>query len=145
MTLREVLAENLKRHRLATGLSQEELAHRADIDRTYVSSLERGRYSASIDKIESLIAPSVSSRRAMVERKRFSAWTSVAIGPEQRRLRLVGAVGAAQALDRGVGLPARLEQIVDAQPLVPCAQDRHGSCARCRRRRRRPGCASRRP
>ncbi|MEQ1725888.1 MAG: helix-turn-helix transcriptional regulator [Sphingopyxis sp.] len=54
MKLREVLATNLKRFRLAAGLSQEELAHRAHLDRTYVSSLERGRYSASIDKIESL-------------------------------------------------------------------------------------------
>jgi transcriptional regulator with XRE-family HTH domain len=54
MTLREVLATNLKRLRLAAGLSQEELAHRAHLDRTYVSSLERGRYSASIDKIENL-------------------------------------------------------------------------------------------
>jgi transcriptional regulator with XRE-family HTH domain len=54
MTLREVLAINLKRFRLAAGLSQEELAHRAHLDRTYVSSLERGRYSASIDKIENL-------------------------------------------------------------------------------------------
>ena len=54
MNLRGVLATNLKRFRLAAGLSQEELAHRADIDRTYVSSLERGRYSASVDMIESL-------------------------------------------------------------------------------------------
>lgn len=54
MKLREVLATNLKRLRLAAGLSQEELANRADIDRTYVSSLERGRYSASIDMLESL-------------------------------------------------------------------------------------------
>lgn len=54
MKLREVLATNLKYFRLAAGLSQEELAHRAHLDRTYVSSLERGRYSASIDKIESL-------------------------------------------------------------------------------------------
>ncbi|MBF9151691.1 helix-turn-helix transcriptional regulator [Novosphingobium sp. 1Y9A] len=56
MKLREVLAANLKRLRLAANLSQEELAHRADIDRTYVSSLERGRYSASVDMIESLAA-----------------------------------------------------------------------------------------
>lgn len=56
MKLREVLATNLKHYRLAAGMSQEELAHRADIDRTYVSSLERGRYSASIDTLESLSA-----------------------------------------------------------------------------------------
>ena len=39
--------------------------------------------------------------------------------PEQRRLRLVGSIAAAQALDGGVGLPSRLQQIMDAQPLVP--------------------------
>ena len=38
--------------------------------------------------------------------------------PEQRRLRLVGAVGAAEALNGGVGLPAGLEQIMDAQAPV---------------------------
>lgn len=54
MALREVLAENLKRHRLAAGLSQEELAHRAEIDRTYVSSLERCQYAATIDMLEKL-------------------------------------------------------------------------------------------
>ena len=54
MTLREVLAENLKRHRSETGLSQEELAHRAEIDRTYVSSLERCQYAATVDIIEKL-------------------------------------------------------------------------------------------
>ena len=56
MKLREVLAANLKHYRLAASMSQEELAHRADIDRTYVSSLERGRYSASVDMLESLSA-----------------------------------------------------------------------------------------
>jgi|TARA_Y100000815_G_C13139654_1_gene423804 transcriptional regulator with XRE-family HTH domain len=32
-------------------MSQEELAHRADIDRTYVSLLERRVYSATIDTL----------------------------------------------------------------------------------------------
>lgn len=54
MRLREVLAKNLKRHRLAAGLSQEELAHRAEVDRTYVSSLERCNYAATVDVIEKL-------------------------------------------------------------------------------------------
>ena len=56
MRLREVLAKNLKRLRLAAELSQEDLAHRAEIDRTYVSSLERGRYSATVDMLERLAA-----------------------------------------------------------------------------------------
>jgi transcriptional regulator with XRE-family HTH domain len=39
---------------VASGLSQEELADAAGIDRTYVSALERCRYSASIDVLERL-------------------------------------------------------------------------------------------
>ena len=54
MSIREVLARNLKRYRAARGLSQEELAHRADIDRTYISSLERLQYGATIDALERL-------------------------------------------------------------------------------------------
>ena len=34
--------------------------------------------------------------------------------PKQRRLRLVGAVRAAEALDGGIGLPARFQEVVDA-------------------------------
>lgn len=54
MRIREVLATNLRRYRQAARLSQEELAHRAEIDRTYISSLERCQYAASIDVLESL-------------------------------------------------------------------------------------------
>jgi len=54
MSIREVLAQNLKRYRALRGLSQEELAHRADIDRTYISSLERSQYAAGIDVVERL-------------------------------------------------------------------------------------------
>lgn len=54
MGTREVLAENLRSARRRQGLSQEELAYRADIDRTYVSALERGVYAATIDVLERL-------------------------------------------------------------------------------------------
>ncbi|NDW07664.1 helix-turn-helix domain-containing protein [Jiella pacifica] len=54
MEIRDVLALNLRRLRQARGLSQEELAHRADIDRTYVSALERSVYSAGIDVVDRL-------------------------------------------------------------------------------------------
>lgn len=49
-----MFARNLRALRQARGLSQEELAHRAGIDRTYVSSLERCVYSASIDVVDQL-------------------------------------------------------------------------------------------
>jgi transcriptional regulator with XRE-family HTH domain len=54
MEIREVLAINLRKHRRARGLSQEELAHRADIDRTYISALERSVYAAGIDVVDRL-------------------------------------------------------------------------------------------
>jgi len=54
MGLRETFAKNLRRLRTAAGLSQEELAFRAGLDRTYISALERGLYSASIVTIERL-------------------------------------------------------------------------------------------
>ena len=39
---KQVLAYNIKRKRRAMGLSQEALALSADVDRTYVSQIERG-------------------------------------------------------------------------------------------------------
>jgi len=52
--IREIFAANLRKCRLRQGLSQEELAHRAKIDRTYVSALERGVHAASIDVVDRL-------------------------------------------------------------------------------------------
>ncbi len=54
MDIREILALNLRKLRRARRFSQEELAHRAKIDRTYVSSLERRIYSATIDIVDKL-------------------------------------------------------------------------------------------
>jgi transcriptional regulator with XRE-family HTH domain len=38
---RSILAQNVKRVRVSVGISQEELAFRAGIDRTYASQIER--------------------------------------------------------------------------------------------------------
>ena len=54
MKIEQVFASNLKALRANCGLSQEELAHRANLDRTYISSLERCVYSASIDVVDKL-------------------------------------------------------------------------------------------
>lgn len=40
-TLRQNIAANVRAGRARLGISQEELAYRADIDRTYVSQIER--------------------------------------------------------------------------------------------------------
>src|SRR5258708_36187964 len=47
-------SSSLRRARKAEGLSQEALAHEADVDRTYFSALERSVYSATIDMIDKL-------------------------------------------------------------------------------------------
>ncbi|MEZ0169511.1 helix-turn-helix domain-containing protein [Microvirga sp. TS319] len=54
MSIRDVLARNIRKYRKAAGLSQEELAHRAEIDRTYISSIERSVYGATIDVVDRL-------------------------------------------------------------------------------------------
>ncbi|MGH6847189.1 MAG: helix-turn-helix domain-containing protein [Methylocella sp.] len=52
MRLRERVATNLRMLRHAKGLSQEELADRADINRNYVGMLEREEHAATIDMLE---------------------------------------------------------------------------------------------
>ncbi|WP_172272127.1 helix-turn-helix domain-containing protein [Caulobacter sp. RHG1] len=52
--LRLVVAENVRRLRRAAGKSQEELAERADLHRTYVGSIERAERNLSLDNIERL-------------------------------------------------------------------------------------------
>jgi transcriptional regulator with XRE-family HTH domain len=42
MDLRQVFAANLRRLRHVRGLSQEDLAYEADVNRTYMSKLEKG-------------------------------------------------------------------------------------------------------
>jgi transcriptional regulator with XRE-family HTH domain len=54
MEIREIFARNLRTIRQSRGLSQEELAHLADVDRTYISALERAVYAASIDVVARL-------------------------------------------------------------------------------------------
>jgi len=40
--VRKLVGRNLRLYRAQAGISQEELAHRAGLDRTYVSGIERG-------------------------------------------------------------------------------------------------------
>ncbi len=54
MKLRQVVAKNLRRLRQDKGLSQEELADRADINRNYVGMLEREEHAATVDMLEKL-------------------------------------------------------------------------------------------
>ncbi|OAB55814.1 hypothetical protein AY600_17925 [Phormidium willei BDU 130791] len=48
---KKILAKNLRRFRTSTGLSQEELAERAGLHRTYISSVERAERNISLENI----------------------------------------------------------------------------------------------
>lgn len=54
--LRQVFATNLRRLRQAKGISQEELAFTAGVNRTYVSRLEGGASYAGLEVIGKLAA-----------------------------------------------------------------------------------------
>ncbi|WP_340584132.1 helix-turn-helix domain-containing protein [Brucella pseudogrignonensis] len=56
MSLRERVARNLRRLRHDRSMSQEELAHRAQLNRNYVGMLEREEYAVSVDTLEKLAA-----------------------------------------------------------------------------------------
>lgn len=49
---RKIFAMNLRKARLAKGLSQEDLGELTGLHRTYVGSVERGERNVSIDNME---------------------------------------------------------------------------------------------
>ncbi len=54
MRARALVARNLRRLRVARGLSQENLAVDAGIDRTYVSRIERGMENPTVGLLEQI-------------------------------------------------------------------------------------------
>jgi transcriptional regulator with XRE-family HTH domain len=66
---RKILGQNIRNIRLACGFSQEELADRAGLHRTYIGSVERGERNISLDNIvaiaEALDAPLIDLLRGI--------------------------------------------------------------------------------
>jgi len=56
MKLCTVLGTNIRRLRADRGLSQEELAHRAGIDRSYLSEVENGHKSIGVMLLDDIAA-----------------------------------------------------------------------------------------
>ena len=54
MNIKEKFGERVKQLRLAKGYSQETLAAMADLDRTYIPSIEKGERNVSITVIEKI-------------------------------------------------------------------------------------------
>ena len=54
MGIKQKFGDKLKALRIEKGLSQEKLANMAEIDRTYLPSIERGERNVSIEIIQKL-------------------------------------------------------------------------------------------
>lgn len=62
--IKALLGENIKKHRIESSLSQEELADLCSLHRTYIGSVERGERNISLENIVSIskalgISPSI--------------------------------------------------------------------------------------
>lgn len=114
MDIRDVFAVNLRKQRKAVGLSQEELAHRAQVDRTYISALERSVY-LTLPGLDYLDV------RMIAEEVRQKGMTLTAIGflDEAARPRVMaranvrqeGLIQAGWISDRSLTLPRPFESI----------------------------------
>ena len=54
MDIKQKFGKQVKRLRLEKGLSQEKLAYEADLDRTYIPSIEKGERNVSITVVEKI-------------------------------------------------------------------------------------------
>ncbi len=52
--VRQIFGQNLRRKRETLGISQEDLAEKAGLHRTYIGSVERAERNVSIDNMERL-------------------------------------------------------------------------------------------
>lgn len=68
MEVRKIFSQNLKEYRNRLGLSQEAFADNAGLHRTYISAVECGKRSVSLDNIEKIaIALGVPAYRLFVD------------------------------------------------------------------------------
>lgn len=72
LSARQVFGQNLRRARRLKEISQEELALRADLSRTYVSEVERGVRNVSIDNMGLLAQALGVPLRDLVDPEMFS-------------------------------------------------------------------------
>lgn len=56
LDIREIFKTNLRYYRLKNKMTQEDLAIKADLSDKYISDLERGLFSPSLEKLDALAA-----------------------------------------------------------------------------------------
>jgi len=54
MKLRKIFSDNVRKYRIKQNLSQEELAEKAGVHRTYIGSVERGERNITINVMEKI-------------------------------------------------------------------------------------------
>lgn len=54
MTLKQIFGKNIKYYRFEKKLTQEEFAERVNLNSSYVSELESGKYGPTFEKIEEI-------------------------------------------------------------------------------------------
>ncbi len=73
MNLRDRVALNIQDLRRARGLSQEELAHRAEVSRGHMGKVENAKFAASLDLLERIAkALNVDPEELFAKRKSVS-------------------------------------------------------------------------
>lgn len=83
-----VFAKNLREHRERAGLSQEALAEKAEVHRTYIGMLERGEKNATLYNVERMAkALGVGPAELM------AGWTPAGPNPPTRKKRRVARKG----------------------------------------------------
>lgn len=71
MSLIALLGRNIRRRRHALGFSQEELAFRAEMKRSYVSGIELGNRKPSVDALERLADALCVDPRSLLDPDRY--------------------------------------------------------------------------
>ncbi|MGH9948826.1 MAG: helix-turn-helix domain-containing protein [Pyrinomonadaceae bacterium] len=72
MSITQKIGERIKELRTKRGISQEALAHLADLDRTYVNSVENGKRNISIENIQKIAKALNISLKDFFDDKKFS-------------------------------------------------------------------------
>ena len=66
----QLLGRNVRRYRKLKGLTQEELSHRAEMERSYVSDLERGERNPSVKALGRLAEALEIEPKLLLDRER---------------------------------------------------------------------------
>ncbi len=68
LVLRKLFGEQVRKHREAVGLTQEKLAEKIGIHRTYIGSIERAEQSVSLDNAERIAQALKVPLRQLIEK-----------------------------------------------------------------------------